>query len=169
MNNKIRIVSRCLKWSVVGLSLLALGYILIAYVVQGRFNFNSDSALFIDLWQHQQANQSLLMLMSLPALLLWSLIVFWSYRLFSYFELGEYFSDRSVRCYIWLIWIQVTLFAQKIIFELALGYYHAHFFEDTATSIDLDLSRLFSLLLMISIVHILKVARQVERENKEFV
>lgn len=169
MNNKIRIVSRCLKWSVVGLSLLALGYILIAYVVQGRFNFNSDSPLFIELWQHQQASKSLLILMSLPALLLWSLIVFWSYRLFSYFELEEYFSDRSVRCYIWLIWIQVALFAQNIIVELALGYYHAHFFEDTTMSISLDLSRLFSLLLMISIVHILKVARQVELENKEFV
>ncbi|MCH2058262.1 MAG: hypothetical protein MK214_16955 [Thalassotalea sp.] len=169
MNNKIRIVSCCLKWSVVGLSLLTLGYLLIAYLVQGTFNFNSDSPLFIDLWQHQQANKGLLMLMSLPALILWTLIVFWSYRLFSYFELEEYFSDRSVRCYIWLVWIQVALFAQNIIVEFGLGYYHAHFFEDTAMSISLDLSRFFSLLLMISIVHILKVARQVELENKEFV
>ena len=169
MNNKIRVVSRCLKWSVVGLSLLALGYILLAYVLQGRFNFNSDSPLFIELWQHEQANKNLLMLTSLPAFVFWSLIVFWSYRLFSYFEIEEYFSDRSVRCYIWLVWIQVALFAQNIIVELVLAYYHAHFFDDTVMALNLELSRFFTLVLMISIVHILKVARQVELENKEFV
>ena len=169
MHNKIRIISRSLKWSVVGLSLLALGYLIIAYLVQGSFNFNSDSPLFTELWQHEQANQHWLMLSRLPALVLWSLIVFWSFRLFSYFELGEYFSDRSVRCYIWLVWIQAALFIQYIIVELALGYYHAHFFDDTVMALNLDLSRFFTLILMISIVHILKVARQVELENKEFV
>ncbi len=169
MNNKIRMISCGLKWSVVGMSLLAFGYILIAYAVQGVFNFNSDSPLFTELWQLEQASKGLLMLTRLPAFILWFLIVFWSYRLFSYFEQAEYFSDRSVRCYVWLVWIQAALLVQNILVQLALAYYHAHFFDDTVMALNLDLSRFFTLILMISIVHILKMARQVELENKEFV
>lgn len=169
MNNKIRLVSRSLKWLVVLLSLTAFGYLLLSYFVAGKFNFNSDSQLFVELWQQPQADKNLLMLMSAPAFILWGLIVFWAYRLFSCFEQAEYFSAHSVNCYVWLVWLHVALFVQDLLREFVLAYYHAQFFEETIMELGLDLGRLITLSLLISIVHILKHARQVELENKEFV
>ena len=169
MNNKIRMISKSLKWSVIFFSGLALAYLLYSYFVEGRFNFGSDSPMFIALWHHGEANKTILMTSTIPAFILWMIFVYWLYRIFNNFERGEYFTEQNMLCYIWLVWIHAAMFISKLLVTVWLIYYHERFFDDTDATINLELGQLFTLLLLVSIVHILKAAHAIELENKEFI
>ena len=169
MNERIRLVSTLLKWMVILVSVSVVVYLLYSYVVDGDFNFNSDTTLFMDLWDTEDASRSMLMLSTLPCFLLWAVLNFWLYRLFTNFERGDYFSATSMRCYLWLVWTYAIIFLWQFAYLFILAYYHRMFFDDTEFAISLDLSEMFTLFILVSVVHILKAAKQIEEENKEFI
>lgn len=169
MNNKIRLISQSLKWSVLFLSILTLAYLLFSYFVYGDFNFQSDDPIFIELWGNNNANRAILIASTLPSFALWMISIYWLFKIFSHFERGDYFSQKSMASYIWLVWIHVSIFVNNLLFSIWLTYYHSQFYGKTEAHINVSLSQLFTLFFLVSIVHILRAARDVEQENKEFI
>lgn len=165
----IRLICKTLRWFVVGVSVLAAVYVIGSYIDSGVYNFGSDSTAFKQLWDHPKGSQWILVLLTSPGLFLWMAMVYWLLKLLGHFEKGEYFSEQSIHCFLWLVWINGIKFLAQMVTTLALAYYHSRFYDDTSVSLSVDLGELFTLTFMIVIVHILKAARQIELENKEFI
>jgi len=169
LNNRLQLVCKVMRWSILVISLVALGYLLWSFFVEGEYNYNSGSVAFQHLWYSSEANKLLLFLITVPGLLLWAVLVFWSFRLFGYFERGEYFSPQSIRCYLWLVWINVAQFVVSLASDVAEGVYYKSLVADSVMRINLDLGEIYSLFFLVVVVHILKAASRMEQENKEFI
>ncbi|MGI9278027.1 MAG: DUF2975 domain-containing protein [Endozoicomonas sp.] len=167
--NKIKVISKAIRWLILSLSAVAVAYLLWSFFYQGTYNFNSDSTQFQQLWYESEANKGALFLYTAPGLILWAVLVYWACRLLSSFEQGNYFSQESIRCYLWLVWVQVAMFVGHILFTLGISFYHRQLFEDSVTMLSLDLTEIFILFFMVVVLHVLKAARQIEQENKEFI
>ncbi|NRB23144.1 DUF2975 domain-containing protein [Shewanella sp.] len=142
-----------------------LGY---SYLVLDEIRFET-SMQFLELWDHEGASQGVLLAIQSPSFITLFLGFYWLQRLLSHFQLGLFFGNEAMRCYLWLIWLKVLGMVLEIAQHLATGYYHKQFFENSHVEIRLDPGNLTTLLLMLLIVYLLKAAKEIEAENKEFI
>lgn len=138
------------------------------YAVNGEFR-RASSEYFYDLWQYEQANTGVLLAIQLPRLFTLFLGLYWMQRLLGHFQSGQFFGNEAMSCYLWLIWLKFADVIFKTLQELATALYHNQFFEHTRISIDLDIGSITTILLMLLIAYLLKAAKEIEAENKEFI
>lgn len=142
-----------------------LGY---SYLVLDEIRFETNM-LFLDLWHHDGASRAVLMAIQAPLLITLFVGIYWLQRLLSHFQQGQFFGNEAMRCYLWLIWLKVLDIVLEIVQHLATGYYHKQFFEHTSIELGLEFGNITTLLLMLLIVYLLKAAKEIEAENKEFI
>ncbi len=145
--------------------LIYLGY---SYLVHDEIRFSQD-VLFDQLWQEPMANRSILLAIYSPSLIVMLTGIYWLQRLLSHYQQGQFFGQAPVHCYLWLIWFKVIEFVIGIAQYLAVGYYHGSLFEQTTIELPIDFGHITTILLMLLIVYLLKAAREIEQENKEFI
>lgn len=145
--------------------LLFLSY---EYIINGELR-RASSLYFYQLWENTEANKTILLGLQLPRLITLFIGLYWLQRLLSYFQLGHFFGSDAMNCYLWLIWLKVIDMILKVFQELATSIYHSQYFDDTRISIDLDIGNITTILIMFLIVYLLKAAREIEAENKEFI
>ncbi|MBU2971668.1 DUF2975 domain-containing protein [Pseudoalteromonas sp. C2R02] len=145
-----------------------LFFLVYEYVVNDELR-RAASTYFYELWDYPDANKGILLGLQLPRLVTLFVGFYWLQRLLGHFQLGQFFGNEAMRCYLWLIWLKVLDIVLKITQELATAIYHNQFFEHTRISVDLDISNITTILLMLLIVYLLKAAREIEAENKEFI
>lgn len=104
-------------------------------------------------------------------LLLVGVFLFWLQRLLGYFQRAEYFSNHSIRCYLWMVWIFVTLLLVPVLQKLYLHYLSYRYLPDLDLPMvfEFNFSSLVLLILLPMIIYLLRIAQSLESENQEFV
>ncbi|WP_335669714.1 DUF2975 domain-containing protein [Paraglaciecola polaris] len=165
---KLMKISGFFKRVVLIASAMMFFFLLYEYVVNDEFH-RASSTLFYELWLNDSADRSVLLALQFPRLVTLFTGLYWLQRLMGHFQIGEFFGDEAMRCYLWLIWLKVIDMGLKIVQELATAFYHEQFFELTRFEVDIDFNNLSTLMMMLLIVYLLKAAREIEAENKEFI
>ena len=165
---KLTKISAIFRILVLVATAIMMGYLVYAYAVHGEIRFSSDM-LFMHLWQDSAVSKILLLGFKLPSFLLLLLGVYWLQRLLGYYQQGLFFGDKAMQCYLWLVWLKVVHFVVAIVETLGVGYYHRSLYGATRIEVNLDFSNITTLLLMLVIVYLLKAAKEIDAENKEFI
>lgn len=147
---------------------LAVSYLVYGYLVDNKL-YTEKSALYAELWGNPSISQALLMAFKAPSFLVFLWAVFWLQKLLSYYEQGEFFGEQSMRCYIWLIWLKVIGLILDIAETFIVGFYYESVLGDAAIQLNIDFGDITTTLLMLIIVYLLKAAKEIEAENKEFI
>lgn len=142
-----------------------LGY---SFFVEGELRF-ATSHLFLQAWHDERASQGILLAIQIPLFLTLFIGVYWLQKLLSYYQQGHFFGRESMQCYLWLIWIKVFDFVLEIAQILVTGFYHRSIFKESSIELPIDFGDFTTILLMLIIVYLLKAAKEIEEENREFV
>ncbi|MEM7020860.1 MAG: hypothetical protein AAF512_26395 [Pseudomonadota bacterium] len=98
--------------------------------------------------------------------------MFWLQRLFGLFGRGEYFSNQSVTCCLWLAWLFITILVIPILQQAYLFYLGKRFLPpevDVSFTLHLNLGSLVLIVMLPMIIYLLRIAQTLELENKEFI
>ncbi|WP_444921817.1 DUF2975 domain-containing protein [Microbulbifer sp. CnH-101-G] len=169
MKQNIQVLSTRLRWTVVAVSLIAISILLINYFVYDENAFNSSNPLFQELWALGDEYRSMLLLGQLPTFVLSGLFIYWLWRLFGQYAKGDYFGKESDRCYVWLVWLYGASILVRLLESLWLSYLSYLHENELTLVLSFDVGRLFTLFVLVSVLYILRAAKQIEQENKEFV
>ena len=104
----------------------------------------------------------------LPVAAFFVLGLYWLQRLFAAYAAGSFFTDETMRCYLWLVWLKVINFVYHLVLPVL-----ARLLGDPEARIDaevvIDAGAIAELMVLLLIVHILKEAQRIKEENKGFV
>jgi hypothetical protein len=142
-----------------------LGY---SYLIEGEIRF-STSHLFLEAWHDERASKGILLAIQIPLFLTLLIGVYWLQKLLSYYQQGLFFGRESMHCYLWLIWLKVFDFVLEMVQPLVTGFYHRSIFKESSIELPIDFGDFTTILLMLIIVYLLKAAKEIEEENREFI
>ncbi|MBQ4852743.1 DUF2975 domain-containing protein [Pseudoalteromonas sp. MMG012] len=165
---KLMRMSRLLRVLILLAATTVIFYLAYGYFIDDKIYFNS-SALFFALWDNPSASQPFLLASKLPLLLSFLLGVYWLQKLLSHYQQGQFFGPDSMHCYLWLVWLKLASFILDIIDTLLIGNYARHFQDTVSIELTVDFNEITTILLMLVIVYLLKAAKEIEAENKEFI
>jgi hypothetical protein len=110
----------------------------------------------------------LMLALSAPVLVLLAAGIYWLQRLFRQYQQGDFFTEGSMRCYLWLVWLKVAVFIYGIVWPLLLSNLLPG--PETADlQVTINAGEIVELVVLLLIVHLLKAAQQIYDENKAFV
>ncbi len=94
--------------------------------------------------------------------------VYWLQRMFGEYQRGNFFTDGTMRCYLWLVWLKAAAFIYGMLWPLLLaGLLPAG--ESLELGITIEAGTLVELVVLLLIVHLLRAAQQINDENKAFI
>ena len=143
-------------------------YVGYSYLVEEELRF-SISHLFLELWNDERANRAVLLAIQTPLFITLFIGVYWLQKLLGYYQQGQFFCRETMTCYLWLIWLKVFDVVLDITQALVTGYYHGSIFEHTRIEVPIDFADITTILLMLVIAYLLKAAKEIEEENREFI
>ena len=158
-----------MRWLVIlvtGLLAVRFSY---GFVVHDAITIHFDLDAINTLWQRSDTSRGVLSMFIVPGLLLVLAISFWLQRLFRLFQQGHFFGDQSMRCFLWLVWLNFAAYMVDTFSGLFMGLYGQSFDSTIQPEIGFDITGFFTMLLLIVIVYLLKAAKQLEQENQEFI
>lgn len=160
---KLQRISAVLRVLVILVGVLSVGAIGATLLDIAPIISPSSEAWFLSLWESDEF-RSILAWVILPIYLAFFATLYWLHSLFKEFQQGLFFSSHSIRCYQWLVWIQVSVFFYDIIWPPILAV-----FMDIKGQVTLDISHIVLLTLLAFIAQALSLAKQIQEENQEFV
>jgi len=110
----------------------------------------------------------LMLALSVPVIVLLALGIYWLQRLFHQYQQGHSFTEGSMRCYLWLVWLKVAAFIYGILWPVLLPTLQPAM-EAADLQVTISAGALVELVVLLLIVHLLKAAQQIYEENKAFV
>ena len=153
--------------------LLCVSTVIAVAIILAMFSPAQDWVLvgdgrFAQLWNGSSVSHTPLIAVMAPIAIILILGVYWLQRLFGEYQAGRFFTDSSMRCYVWLVWLKATSFLYGAIWPLLLeGLSASPGAADRPVS--LDVGTFVELIVLLLIVHLLKEAQQLNDENKAFV
>lgn len=166
--HKLQRISAGLRWLVIIVAATIFTAVITGPLLFDQWWVAVGDATFNQLWQDPAVSHALLSAVISPLVVMAALVAYWLQRLFGEFQRGGFFTDSSMRCFLWLVWLKVGSFVYTIAWPLILGALPGAK-PDADTEITIDVSAFFTLLLLVVIVHLLREAQAINRENREFV
>ncbi|WP_105167792.1 DUF2975 domain-containing protein [Pseudoalteromonas sp. T1lg23B] len=166
--DKIQKISGIMRWTVVLIATVVVGYLLYQQWVANTIVYFENEMLY-HLWDSDQASNGLLTLLLTPILLLMALSVYWIFALLGQFQQGEFFSPLALRYYVAFIWTKVAGLLYKMLLAVVVAKWHDVLFDSNKLIIHFEFGYLTTLILMGLVAYLLKAAKAIEDENKEFV
>ncbi|KID55630.1 hypothetical protein N473_18180 [Pseudoalteromonas luteoviolacea CPMOR-1] len=160
--------SGTIRLVVIAITALVIVFNLYQLVFNNQINY-FDNALFNILWTSDQVNQWVLLLASAPILLFVVAAIYWVCKLLSLFEKGMFFSHQCFRCFINFIFLKIASTVYYIALTLGVGFWHKAIFGDAEVVLTIDFDELITLGLLAIVAYLLKAAKEIEDENKEFI
>jgi len=143
--------------------------ILIAALTPGQDWVSVADGSFSELWASDSTSgRPTLLVVVAPVLVCVALGAYWLQRLFGEYQAGRFFTDGTMRCYIWLVWLKAFYFVYGTIYPLILATMEPAS-ANAELSLTVDAGSLVELLVLITVVHVLKAAQQINDENQAFV
>ncbi|MBQ4834899.1 DUF2975 domain-containing protein [Pseudoalteromonas luteoviolacea] len=165
---KIQRRSGAIRLAVIAITLLVLAFNLYQIVVNNQVNY-FDSELFMVMWKSENISQLVLFLLSSPILIFIVASIYWVCKLLSLFEQGQFFNHECFRCFINFILLKIASTIYYIALTLGIGFWHRAVFGDAEVVLTIDFGELITLGLLAIVAYLLKAAKEIEDENKEFV
>jgi hypothetical protein len=106
--------------------------------------------------------------LSVPVIVLLASGIYWLQGLFHHYQQGHFFTEGSMRCYLWLVWLKVAAFIYGILWPVLLPVLSPAM-ESADLQVTISAGALVELVVLLLIVHLLKAAQQIYDENKAFV
>jgi len=165
---RIQRVSAVFRYLLIAVSTVIGSAVIIAMFAPGQDWVSVGDGRFNELWNSGTSNHLMLIVVMAPIAITLVLGVYWLQRLFGEYQAGRFFTDNSMRCYVWLVWLKFVNFLYGAIWPLLLVG-----LSTTGDTVDLpvslDAGTLVELIVLLLIVHLLKEAQQLNDENKAFV
>lgn len=169
MRTKIRNISILMRLVVFGMIGMLVISSLYHYIVNDSINFGVDPNMINQLWHHPEASKTMLLGFILPGFVLVLVFGYWLQKLFLLFQQGVFFSQNNMRCFVWLVWLNFLSGIDDIFSPFLLGFYGQKFDSNIRPELAFEMIEFFTMMLLIIIVYLLKEAKQLDKENKEFV
>ena len=165
---RIQRISGVLRYLLLFGALLIAGAITLALVVPGQGLIALGDGQLNELYRNGSIGTPGMLAVVIPFVVLLALGIYWLQRLFHEYQQGNFFTDGSMRCYLWLVWLKAAAFIYGILWPIMLGS-----LSSALDSVDLDVTisagALVELVLLLLIVHLLSAAQQIHDENKAFI
>ncbi|MCF2855878.1 hypothetical protein L1286_00215 [Pseudoalteromonas sp. SMS1] len=165
---KVQKLSKTTRLLMLAISAIILSFMGFQLLVNQQVSY-IDSRPFLALWASGEVSQLVLFLASVPALLLVILSVYWMNKLLLEFQSGDFFSHTSFRCYIGFVWTKIGAILYAALLNFAMGMWHSALYESTELIVKIEFGYLTTLILLAIVAHLLKAAKEIEDENKEFI
>lgn len=165
---KIQRISAVIRHLLIASATIIATTVVIAMFTPGQEWVSIGDGHFTQLWNNSSSNHLAMIAVMAPIALILILGVYWLQRLFGEYQAGRFFTDSTMRCYVWLVWLKATSFLYGVFWpSLLIKFSTDGSVADFALSIDAD--TLVELIVLLVIVHLLKEAQQLNDENKAFV
>ena len=165
---KIQRISTVIRYLLIASATIISSAVVIAMFTPGQEWVSIGDGDFTQLWNNRSSNHLAMITVMSPIALTLILGVYWLQRLFGEYQAGRFFTDSTMRCYVWLVWLKATSFLYGVFWpSLLVKFSTDGSVVDYALSIDAD--TLVELIVLLLIVHLLKEAQQLNDENKAFI
>ena len=165
---RIQRVSAVCRYLLIAAATVIGGAVIIAMLTPGQDWVSIGDGRFTQLWNSATSNRLALVAVMTPTALTLVLGVYWLQRLFGEYQAGHFFTDGSMRCYTWLVWLKAASFLYGAIWPFLLEKLSTHP-GSSDPSISINAGSFIELIVLIVIVHLLKEAQQLSDENKAFI
>jgi len=169
MQDKIQNISALMRWLVVIIISTLVISSLHSLMFKNVINFGVDPVVLNQLWQNEASNKLILTIFLFISFTLLLGFGYWLQKLFKLFQSGEFFGEENIRCFLWLVWINLLVGIDGLISPALLGLYGHTVDSSIYPKFVFEIIGILTMLLLVVIVYVLKTARQIELENKEFV
>ena len=142
--------------------------LIVALFTSGQTWVSIADGRFAELWSNGADSRLKLVAVTAPIVISVVLGVYWLQRLFGEYQQGRFFSDGTMRCYVWLVWLKAIYFLYSAVWPALLVKLSAES-SPVDLAITIDVGTLVELLVLLLIVHLLKEAQRMDEENKAFV
>lgn len=165
---RIQRISAVLRYLLIAAATVIGSAVIIAMFTPGQEWVTIGEGRFTELWNNGSSNRMTLIAVMAPIALTVVLGVYWLQRLFGEYQAGRFFTDSSMRCYVWLVWLKAINFLYGALWPSLLVKLSTD--GDVADlSLPIEAGTLVELAVLLLIVHLLKEAQQLNDENKAFV
>lgn len=166
--DRIQRISGLLRYLLLFLAAVLFGVIALTLLMPGQALITLGDGQLNELHSSGAISTGLMSALVAPFCLLLGLGIYWLQRLFSEYQQGHFFTDGSMRCYVWLVWLKAAVFLYGILWPLLLtSLSPAGAAADVA--INIEVGTLVELTVLLLIVHLLRAAQQLHDENKAFI
>ena len=118
---KIQRISKVLRYVVITTAVCIFTYVAVGLLFFGQWWAAIGNSDFNQLWESQTISHGLMGAVIAPSIIIVLLDVYWLQRLFGSYHRAEFFTDNSMRCYLWLVWLKVASFVYGICWPLILN------------------------------------------------
>jgi hypothetical protein len=164
----IQRISAVLRYALIVIATVLGGAIAIAMLTPGQDWVTISDGQFTELWRDGTGNKLLLIAVMSPIGIALILGVYWLQRLFGEYQAGRFFTDGSMRCYLWLVWLKAFSFVYGAIWPLLVVKLTTGG-SDADVAISISAGTLVELIVLLVIVHLLREAQQINDDNKAIV
>jgi hypothetical protein len=165
---RVQRISRALRYLLIFASAVIGVAIILALLVPGQDWITIGDGQITELWENRAISHTLSSALIAPIGAMLALGVYWLQRLFGEYQAGNFFTDDTMRCYVWLVWLKVASFLYGLIWPMLLMKLPAT--GNTAEiNLSLDAGTLVELIVLLVIVHLLREAQHISDENKAFI
>lgn len=165
---RIQRLSAAFRYLLIAGSIALGAAIVIAMFTQDQGWISIGDGQLDELRDSAAGNKLALLAIMAPLAITVLLGVYWLQRLFAEYQAGRFFTDGSMRCYVWLVWLKAASFLYGAIWpQLLNGLSSAP--GAAHLPVSLDAGTLVELLVLLVIVHVLKEAQRLSDENQAFV
>lgn len=165
---RIQRISAVFRYLLIVAAIVLGSAIIIAMLIPGQDWVSVGDGPFGELWHSGTGSRTTLIAIVAPVAIMLVLGVYWLQRLFGEYQAGHFFTDSSMRCYIWLVWLKAANFLYGAIWPFLLEKLSTHP-GSVDPSISINAGSFVELIVLIVIVHLLKEAQQLSDENKAFI
>ena len=166
--DRIRTVSRVFRYLLIGTGTVIVIAVSVALLAAGQEWLSIGDERLASLLQSGAISGTAAAALLAPIGLIFLLGIYWLQRLFGAYAAGRFFTDESMACYLWLVWLKVASFAYQLVLPLLLNWL-ATPASPVDTDVIIDISTLVELMVLLLIVHILREAQRINDENESFV
>jgi len=166
--DKIKKVSIYVKWFILLSMALTGAYLCQQLFIAGEVQFYSDMN-FDELWVSGYLSKVLLSLIIAPIVILAVLSVYFVIKVLNLFQQGILYSRDNFLGYLGFVWSQIALFFYSLIIQFVFAILNTQEGHITTMELEFDLSSIITLLFMLVILYLLKIGKEVDDENKEFI
>lgn len=163
---KLQRISAALRYLVIAIGAGVAIIALTGQLVFDQWWLDTASEPFNRLWQQRADLHGPLLALVMPAVIFALLGFYWLQRLFAIYQRGEFFSQPSMGCYLWLVWLKVASFIYGALLPILLVQLAP---SDEPVAIVINFGDFFTLLLLLVTMYLLKAAQAINQENREFV
>jgi hypothetical protein len=166
--DRIQLISKTLRYVLLGLAVAVCGAIVFMLLSPDQSWVTLGNGQLNELYRTGDVGPLLMFAISAPITLLLALGIYWLQRLFGEYQHGQFFTDGTMRCYVWLVWLKAAGFVYGILWPVLLISLDP---SQTATDagVTIEAGTLVELTVLLLIVYLLREAQRLHDENEAFI